>query len=88
MQRRVSVLAGETAESAVSPPYTVVDPLGGGDAFCAGFLHGLLEDGPTRGLELGVAMAALKHSIPGDAAVVEPAEVEQLLAGETARLAR
>ena len=87
-QRRLSVLAGATSESAVSPKYTIVDPLGGGDAFCAGFLHGLLEDGPRRGLEVGVAMAALKHSIPGDAALVEPAEVERVLAGETARLMR
>ena len=87
-QRRLSVLAGVTSESAVSPEYTIVDPLGGGDAFCAGFLHGLLEDGPRRGLEIGVAIAALKHSIPGDAAIVEPAEVERLVAGETARLSR
>ena len=87
-QRRLSVLAGEISESAVSSEYAVVDPLGGGDAFCAGFLHGLLEHGPRRGLDVGVAMAALKHSIPGDAAVVEPAEVERLVTGETARLTR
>jgi 2-dehydro-3-deoxygluconokinase len=58
-----------------------VDPLGGGDAFSAGFLSGLLAEGPLRGLELGGALAALKQSIPGDFAIIDRAEVEALLDG-------
>lgn len=64
-----------------SPEFRTVDPLGGGDAFSAGFLHGLLEAGPRRGLEQGGVLAALKQSIPGDSAIVDPDEVEHLLNG-------
>jgi 2-dehydro-3-deoxygluconokinase len=66
---------------AESSEFRTVDPLGGGDAFTAGFLSGLLADGPRRGLELGGALAALKQSIPGDFAVFEPDEVEALVDG-------
>ena len=65
----------------LSPGFRTVDPLGGGDAFAAGFLHGLLEAGPRRGLELGGVLAALKQSIPGDSAIVHRDEVEHLLNG-------
>jgi len=64
-----------------SAEFTTVDPLGGGDAFTAGFLAGLLADGPRRGLELGGALAAIKQSIPGDFAIVDAAEVEELAGG-------
>ncbi|MGB2952203.1 MAG: sugar kinase [Gaiellaceae bacterium] len=80
-QARVSVSVGDEVDTVTSPAFGSVDPVGGGDAFCAGFLHGLLEEGARRGLELGGAMAALKQSIPGDFPLVGPEEVEQLLAG-------
>ena len=64
-----------------SPGFRTVDPLGGGDAFSAGFLLGLLDGGARRGLELGGAVAALKQSIPGDFAIVDLAEVEELIDG-------
>jgi 2-dehydro-3-deoxygluconokinase len=45
----------------------VVDRIGGGDAFAAGFLHGLLQ-GRDADAMLGFALACacLKHSVPGD----------------------
>lgn len=87
--RRTSVCAdGEGTLASTSPPFRIVDPVGSGDAFCAGFLHGLLTDGVARGLELGGAMAALKQSIAGDAPLVRPGELELVLAGAPAGMSR
>ncbi|MCD7098542.1 sugar kinase [Stenotrophomonas sp. MMGLT7] len=63
----------------------IVDRIGGGDAFAAGVLHGLIEglaDAAT--LRFALAAAALKHSIPGDFNRVSAAEV-QALADEQGR---
>ena len=79
MQSRRSVCADGDVIEADSAAFVTVDPLGGGDAFSAGFLSGLLGDGAQRGLRLGGAMAALKQSIPGDFAILDPSEVEELL---------
>src|SRR5262249_52968319 len=59
----------------------IVDRLGAGDSFAAGLIHGLLGGDVQRGLDWGVAASALKHSIPGDFAWVNPEEVEALLRG-------
>lgn len=88
MQTRTSAAVGAESDVAISPPFRTIDPLGGGDAFCAGFLHGLLTAGQRQGLELGGAMAALKQSIPGDWAIVTREEVEHLLAEEPVRIQR
>ena len=80
LQARRSACADREVVQADSPEFALVDPLGGGDAFSAGFLSGLLNEDPRRGLELGGAMAALKQSIPGDFAIIDPAEVDELRA--------
>lgn len=61
---------------------SIVDRIGSGDAFAAGVLHGI-ERGmaDAAALEFGVAAAALKHSIAGDANLAGAADVEALLAG-------
>jgi 2-dehydro-3-deoxygluconokinase len=88
-QRRWSAsVDGDASHEADSPAFGTVDPLGGGDAFSAGFLSGLLDGGPARGLEVGGAIAALKQSIPGDFAILEREEVEDLLNGADARTRR
>ncbi len=66
----------------------MVDPLGAGDAFAAGFLCGYLEDGVQRGLDLGGATAALDCTMVGDAALITRAEVEELLASEDQEIQR
>jgi 2-dehydro-3-deoxygluconokinase len=66
----------------------IVDRLGAGDSFAAGLIHGLLESDLQKGLDYGVAMSALKHSIPGDFAWVSKDEVERLLKGEGMRISR
>ncbi|MDK1032455.1 MAG: sugar kinase [Planctomycetia bacterium] len=66
----------------------IVDRLGGGDSFTAGFLYGLLSGDVERGLKFGNALAALKHSIPGDFNWATAEEVEDLLSGTGLRIKR
>jgi 2-dehydro-3-deoxygluconokinase len=86
--RRESVAVGEGGSTAASSPaFRAAEPVGAGDAFCAGFIRGLLTDGVARGLELGGAMAAVKQTVPGDAPVVDADDLELALA-EEARMQR
>jgi 2-dehydro-3-deoxygluconokinase len=55
--------------------------VGAGDAFDAGLIYGFLRDDLDLGMAYGMAMAALKHTIPGDEFVATKEEVEALLAG-------
>jgi 2-dehydro-3-deoxygluconokinase len=61
----------------------VVDRIGSGDAFVAGFLYGKLERWAWQpALDFGLAAAVLKHTIPGDINRVGVAEVRALLEGD------
>lgn len=67
----------------------IVDRLGAGDSFAAGLIHGLLNnEDPQHALDWGVAVSALKHSVPGDFACFSPAEVEALVQGTALRISR
>ncbi len=60
----------------------VVDRIGGGDAFSAGFLYALLARGDTNAgewLRWGTAAAALKYTIMGDLPLFTQAEVAALV---------
>ena len=58
----------------------IVDRVGGGDAFAAGVLHGILaEMGDEKALEFGLAAAAIKHTIPGDLNFISAEEVLNLM---------
>jgi 2-dehydro-3-deoxygluconokinase len=58
----------------------VVDRVGSGDAFAAGFLYGYLTGkGIEASLKYGNAAALLKHSCPGDLAWFTLEEVEKLM---------
>ena len=59
----------------------IVDRLGAGDAFVSGLIHGLIDGDLQRGLDYGTAMAALKHTIPGDFPWITRDEVEGLVRG-------
>jgi len=66
----------------------IVDRLGAGDSFAAGFIHGMLTGDLQKGLDWGVGTSAIKHSIPGDFAWVTRDEVESLLKGGGLRISR
>lgn len=61
----------------------IVDRIGGGDAFMAGFIYGSLHYGdPARALSFATAASALKHTIEGDFNLVTAAEIEQVMLGD------
>lgn len=65
------------------------DPIGTGDAFVGAFLARRIADGEiSEALEYGAATAALKRTIPGDIAVVTPAEVERVIDEEGDEISR
>jgi len=60
----------------------IVDRIGGGDAFAAGVLHALRGGGDIAAAARdGLALAALKHSLPGDASLFRQADLDAYLAG-------
>lgn len=69
---------------------SIVDRVGGGDAFAAGLIYGLLRKPDTReALEFAVAASCLKHSIPGDFNHVRVDEVDKLVqSGGSGRVER
>lgn len=60
----------------------IVDRIGGGDAFAAGVLHAL-ESGMdiAQVARTGLALAVLKHSLPGDASLFRQADIDVYLDG-------
>ena len=60
----------------------IVDRIGAGDAFAAGVLHALRRGEDIAGAaRTGLALAALKHSLPGDASLFREADIAAYLAG-------
>ena len=60
----------------------IVDRIGAGDAFAAGVLAALDRGhGVAEAAEWGLALTALKHSLPGDASLFGPADIEAFRAG-------
>ncbi len=81
------LLYSQKEEMAETPAYDIVpivDRIGGGDAFMAGFIYGSLTY-PTAGeaLSCGVAASVLKHSIHGDINLATVDEIEAIMAGNT-----
>lgn len=72
--------AGATRHPALAGQ--IVDRIGRGDAFAAGFLYGHLHAGTADALRYGSALAALKQTYPGDVCRTTLAEVEAVLRGE------
>ena len=67
----------------------VLDRVGGGDSFASGLIYGLLTGKPTQwALECGVAHGALAMTTPGDTSMASLAEVESVMQGAAARIAR
>jgi len=67
----------------------IVDRLGGGDSFSAGFIYGfLVKNSYEAAVRYGNAFSALKHTNPGDFNWATLQEVENLLKGASLRVAR
>jgi fructokinase len=86
---RGAFAASREGEAAYSPGYRValVDPCGSGDAFTAGFVHGLLRGAPlAECLELGNAFGAIVATQEGATAPVTPSEIKEFMRGEHERI--
>ena len=67
----------------------VLDRVGGGDGFAAGFIYGLLtNESPEDALKLGWAHGALLTTFPGDTTMATVEQVRAYAAGGSARIQR
>ncbi len=67
----------------------IIDRVGAGDSFTAGFLYGWLKlKDVEKGVQYGNAFAALKHTIPGDFNWSTLEDVEAQLKGAGLRISR
>ena len=66
----------------------IIDRVGSGDSFTAGFLYGYLTGGVEKGIAYGDAMAALKHTFPGDLTWVTEEDVLDQIKGQGSRIKR
>ncbi|MEA5137581.1 sugar kinase [Arcicella rigui] len=61
----------------------IVDRIGGGDAFMAGYIYGeLIYQNTQKAIEFGVAASGLKHTIEGDFNIASVAEIEAVMNGD------
>ena len=78
-------------QSYVSPTceLDVVDRVGGGDGYAAGFFYGLLSgEEPQQAVNLGWAHGALLTTFPGDTTMATVDQVKALAKGGSARIQR
>jgi 2-dehydro-3-deoxygluconokinase len=69
----------------IGPAYDIthiVDRVGGGDAFAAGLIYGLIRyNDSLKALNFATAAGCLKHTIMGDQNLVDVSEVETIMGG-------
>jgi 2-dehydro-3-deoxygluconokinase len=76
-------------QAATREDLEIYDRVGGGDSFASGLIYGFLENkGPQWAVECGAAHGALAMTAPGDTTMATMAEVERVMKGGTARVAR
>ncbi|MBM7653640.1 sugar kinase [Neobacillus cucumis] len=67
----------------------IVDRVGGGDAFAAGVMHGILERWPlSRTISFASMASALKHTIHGDCNAFKEEEIMKVLDQEAGKIVR
>ena len=82
-------LGGELYVSRQYEALEVFDRVGGGDSFASGLVYGFLAGkGPQWAVECGAAHGALAMTTPGDTTMARLAEVERVMRGGSARVAR
>ena len=67
----------------------ILDRVGGGDSFASGLIYGFLSGKDAQyAVDCGAAHGALAMTTPGDTSMATLAEVERVMKGGTARVAR
>jgi 2-dehydro-3-deoxygluconokinase len=81
--------SGKLYQAPIRENLEIMDRVGGGDSFASGLIYGLLtERGAQWAVECGAAHGALAMTTPGDTTMATLAEVERVMKGGTARVAR
>lgn len=76
-------------ESQIHTIAPIVDRVGGGDAFSAGVLHGILTNlSEQETIDFATAASALKHTVHGDCNQFNEREVKEFLAAGSAKIIR
>jgi 2-dehydro-3-deoxygluconokinase len=84
----VAWLDGKTYQSPTCQ-LNVIDRVGGGDGFAAGFIYGLLGgESPQEAVNLGWAHGALLTTFPGDTTMATVEQVRAFAKGGSARIQR
>jgi 2-dehydro-3-deoxygluconokinase len=80
---------GTFYEAKMREDLEIFDRVGGGDSFASGLIYGFLSgQGVQWAVECGAAHGALAMTTPGDTTMVTRKEVEQVMQGVGARIAR
>jgi 2-dehydro-3-deoxygluconokinase len=80
---------GELYQAPTRESLEILDRVGGGDSFASGLIFGLITGrGPQWAVACGAAHAALAMTTPGDTTMATLSEVERVMRGGTARVAR
>jgi 2-dehydro-3-deoxygluconokinase len=80
---------GKLYRAATRENLEIYDRIGGGDSFASGLIYGFLSGrDPQWAVECGAAHGALAMTTPGDTTMATLAEVEKLMKGGGARVAR
>ena len=85
----VCYAGGELYQSQTREDLEIFDRVGGGDSFASGLIYGFLTGrGPQWAVECGAAHGALAMTTPGDTTMATLSEVERVMKGGGARVAR
>jgi len=85
----VCYAGGELYQATTRENLEIYDRIGGGDSFASGLIYGFLMDhDPQWAVECGAAHGALAMTTPGDTTMATLAEVERVMKGGNARVAR
>jgi 2-dehydro-3-deoxygluconokinase len=80
---------GKLYQATTREDVEIFDRIGGGDSFASGLIYGFLTDrGAQWAVECGAAHGALAMTTPGDTTMATMAEVERVMKGASARVAR
>lgn len=80
---------GRLYRSATRENLEIYDRIGGGDSFASGLIYGLMMGRELQwAVECGAAHGALAMTTPGDTTMASLAEVERVMKGASARVAR
>src|SRR5699024_6916466 len=74
------IYQNEILHHSTSYPFEIIDRIGGGDAYAAGILHGILVNMEAKDIvELGIASSLMKHMVYGDHNQFKLEEIQEFM---------